>query len=146
MGFADLQILNSSKIKIDHLMLNSDVISGNENNDDYDIKLQQILLYSVQIYSGKNLESSFNNVIGQKVGDMEYPIIYGSIKLENSNHENRKSSYIFCYQYYHIECIQNYIGKKINEKINELKVKCPIYHCNRILDLESVMLVIILFQ
>lgn len=130
MGSIDLQILNSRKIKTHYSMLNSDVIGGNESNDENGIKLQLILFYSAQFYSS-NTESSSNNIVGQKVVDMKYPIIYGSINLENSTHEKGESLYtfceicedvfslpntfmqgIYCNHYCYVEYIHNYIGKK----------------------------------
>lgn len=96
-----------------------------------------------------------------KVEKMKYPFIYGSINLENSIHEKEESSYAFwefceicenrfplpnklmqatsCNHYYYVECIQNYIGKKINKDINELIVKCLASYCDGILNLKSIM-------
>lgn len=45
------------------------------------------------------------------------------------------------------ECIQNYIGKKINNDIQEMiSTKFPTSDCNRILDIDSIMPVDFLMQ
>lgn len=50
----------------------------------------------MQFHSGMNLESLSNNVAGKEVVDVNYPIIYGSINLENNTHKKGESSYAFC--------------------------------------------------
>lgn len=166
MASGDLQILKSSEIETNRSLLNSDIVDCNQNNNNYvseddDIELQQILFYSAQFHSGKNLESISNNVADMEIEEMKHHVIYGSINLEDSTCEKGESSYTFwefceicenkfplpnnlmqgtnCYHYYCVECIQNYVGKKINKDIYELIVKCPASNCDGILDLKSIM-------
>ncbi|KAG5598764.1 hypothetical protein H5410_030134, partial [Solanum commersonii] len=128
-----LQILNSDQIKVDPTLLNFDVTSIIENKNIYEsrdngIELQQILFYSTQFHSGKNLESSSNHGVWKKPLEIEY---YGT----NCNHR------------YCEECIQNYIGKKINKDIHEMvSMKFPASDCNGILDIDSIMPVDFLMQ
>ncbi|XP_049397173.1 uncharacterized protein LOC125861283 [Solanum stenotomum] len=159
----DLQILNSNEVEVDPTSLNSDVISITENNNGYksgddDIELQNILFYSAQFHFGKNLESSSNHGIGKKPMKIEYFVIPDSLNLKNSITQKGESSCIFCEicedafslsntmmwgtncnHRYCEECIHNYIGKKINEVIHEVAIRCPASDCKEILDIDLIM-------
>lgn len=121
-----------------------------DSDEETDIQLQQILFYSAQFHSGKKLESGSNQAAGKKVLEMCYSISKVNSILEKGdfsctccvicddakppNTLKRGSS---CLHYYCEECIRVYIGKKINENINQ--VKCPVSNCENILDLKSLM-------
>uniref|UniRef100_M1E0M5 Zinc finger, RING-type; Zinc finger, C6HC-type n=1 Tax=Solanum tuberosum TaxID=4113 RepID=M1E0M5_SOLTU len=51
-----------------------------------------------------------------------------------------------CNHRYCEECIQNYIGKKINKDIREVALKCPTSDCKEILDIDSIMPIDFLIQ
>uniref|UniRef100_M1DYX6 RING-type domain-containing protein n=1 Tax=Solanum tuberosum TaxID=4113 RepID=M1DYX6_SOLTU len=160
----DLQILHSGEIEVEPTLLNSTVIAITENRNGYesgdiDIDLQQILFYSAQFHSGKNLELSSNYGVGKTPVEIEYFVIPNSLNLKKSTSKKGESSYTFCEicknvfplpnkmmqgtncnHRYCEECIQNYIGKKINKDIHEIiSKKCPASDCNGILDIDSIM-------
>ncbi|KAH0710828.1 hypothetical protein KY290_010473 [Solanum tuberosum] len=163
MESTDLQILDSSEVEVDPTSLNSDVIAITENNNGYksgddDIELQTILFYSAQFHSGKNLESSSNHGVGKKPMEIDYSVIPDSLNLKNSITEKGESSCTFCEickdvfplpntmmwgtncnHRYCVECIHNYIGKKINEVIHEVSIRCPASDCKEILDINLIM-------
>ena len=66
-----MRILNSNEVEVDSTSFSSDFIAITEYNHGYksvddDIELQNILFYSAQFHSGKNLESSSNYGVGKK--------------------------------------------------------------------------------
>ncbi|XP_049346822.1 uncharacterized protein LOC125811378, partial [Solanum verrucosum] len=160
----DLKILHSDEIEVDPTLLNSTVITITENKNGYesgyiDIDMQQILFYSAEFHLGKNLESSSNHGVGKTPVESEYFVIPNSLNLKKSTSKKGESSCTFCEickkvfpppnkmmqstscnHRYCEECIQNYIGKKINKDIHEIiSKKCPASDCNGILDIDSIM-------
>ncbi|KAM3234296.1 hypothetical protein T459_15830 [Capsicum annuum] len=153
----DTQIFNRDEETDSQLSFDS---NENENEDDImddndDIQLQQILFYSAQFHSGKNLESSSSSAAGKKIVELPHSFFYGSIGKLNSIRVEGESSCTYCdicedvfppntliqgnscQHLYCIECIQKYIAKKINDDIHE--VKCPIVNCKRTVDLELLL-------
>ncbi|XP_075112209.1 uncharacterized protein LOC107799213 [Nicotiana tabacum] len=141
----------------DIFLENFDVMCDKKDDEDEeDVELQQILFFSAQFHSGKNLNLGLcSKVQGKQVINTRYSVIYGSISTVNSIREKGESSCTYCEicddakppntlirgsscrHYYCEECIRNYIGEKIDEDIKELK--CPVSSCKRILDIESLM-------
>ncbi|KAK4736238.1 hypothetical protein R3W88_010499 [Solanum pinnatisectum] len=105
MDSTNLQILNS--VEVDPTLLNFDVIAITENNNDYesendDIKLQKVLFYSAHIIElGETLCALC------EICENAFPLPNTMMWGTSCNHH--------CFE----ECIQNYIGKKINEDIQE---------------------------
>ncbi|KAG5598763.1 hypothetical protein H5410_030133 [Solanum commersonii] len=91
--------------------------------------------------------------------EIEYFVIPNSLNLKKSTSKKGESSCAFykicknvfplqnkmmqgtsCNHRYCEECIQNYIGKKINKDIHEIiSKKCPAFDCNGILAIDSIM-------
>ncbi|PHT44412.1 hypothetical protein CQW23_13570 [Capsicum baccatum] len=149
----DTQIFNRNEET--NSQLSFDINKNEEDimDDNDDMQLQQILFYSAQFHSGKNLESSSSNAASKKIVELPHSFFfYGSIGKLNSIRVEGESSCTFCdicedvfppntliqgnscQNLYCKECIQKYIAKKINYHIHE--VKCPIVNCKEIVDLE----------
>uniref|UniRef100_A0A3Q7J9M0 RING-type domain-containing protein n=1 Tax=Solanum lycopersicum TaxID=4081 RepID=A0A3Q7J9M0_SOLLC len=159
----DLQILNSNEVEVDSTSFSSNFIAITEYNHGYksvddDIELQNILFYSAQFHSGKNLESSSNYDVGKKPIEIKYFVVQDSLNLKNSITQEGESSCTFCEicedvfslsnimmwgtncnHYYCEECIHNYIGKNVDEVIHEVAIRCPTSDCKEILDINLIM-------
>ncbi|PHT60776.1 hypothetical protein T459_15834 [Capsicum annuum] len=114
----DTQIFNRNEETDSQLIFDINKNEEDIMDDNDDMQLQQILFYSAQFHSGKNLESSSSNA-----ADVFPP---------NTLIQGNSCQHLYC-----IECIQKYIAKKINDDIHE--VKCPIVNCKRTVDLELLL-------
>ncbi|KAF3659305.1 E3 ubiquitin-protein ligase like [Capsicum chacoense] len=156
MGLRNIQASNRNE-ETDNVRMRSYVNENEEDimEEDEDIQLQQILFYSAQLHSGKNLESSSNHATGKKAVEPHYSFIYKSIEKVNGIWEKGESSCLYCDicedafppntliqgiscpHLYCEECIHKYIAKQINENIEE--VKCPIANCKRTMSFELLL-------
>ncbi|TMW80207.1 hypothetical protein EJD97_022791 [Solanum chilense] len=163
MESTELQILNYNEIEVDPTSLSSDFIAITEYNNGYksrddDIELQNIIFYSAQFHSGKNLESSSNCGVGKKPIEIKYSVVPDSPNLKKNINQEGESSCTFCencedvfslsnimmwdtncnYRYCE-ECIHNYIGKNVDEVNHEVAIRCPTSDCKEILDINLIM-------